>query len=413
MNFFKKYKVILLILSIIFAIWIIFWIEFTKTWNTSASSINDASIDPFVQNIDGSTIIVRDGKIYKRLNWKQKIWIKRGDKVKTIKWQATIFWPDWSITRVWSDSSLLITDMEVDSKLQNIKIKFDLESGKTWSNVIRYMTNGSYFKESYDNGNMVAAVRWTVFEVNLDKNYINAVEHDVVLKDEKNNKEYQVSEWKAIDLKNFLEVSKEFIDQKWSEINKNEDINYIKEKAKQTESNIKNNYKEKGLFTSIKGSINKDERQKITSKFDKLFYEILVDKNYYKIKELEKLVSETKDKNISNEKLMDFYQIVNSYENTEGLLKLKEGLRKLLEETATTEEQKKQFQVDFSKITTYDYLDSAKKWYIKLSDEAIKKFEQLKWQASQINIDDIKKNAWNFWNKITWWNNANTGSENE
>ncbi|MDD4530772.1 MAG: hypothetical protein PHO80_04470, partial [Candidatus Gracilibacteria bacterium] len=225
------------------------------------------------------------------------------------------------------------------------------------------------------------------FELNFEKNYINGVKQDVSLRDEKKNKEYIIQEGKALSLTDYLELSKKYLDETWIKANQNEDISFIKDKVNQTESTVKNNYQEKGFIGSIKQSINKDAIVEEANNIDELFYEILVKKNISKLESLKKIIRDSKNKELVNTKLLDFYQMINYYPNTEDNIKLKEEVTKLIEETALTEEQKNNFKEDFSKINTYNYLDSVKDGYKKVSDATKKKFEELK---GSMNLDGIK-----------------------
>lgn len=75
--------------------------------------------------------------------------------------------------------------MRVSEDLSEIGIRVDLEKGKLWSNVIHALFGDSYFRVDMPSEQVTAAVRGTVFEVNLEKNYIHSVNHAVILKDKK------------------------------------------------------------------------------------------------------------------------------------------------------------------------------------------------------------------------------------
>ncbi len=106
-----------------------------------------------------------------------------GDKIKTLESTATIFWPDGSITRLGEKSSIVIHEMRANSANTGIQIDFSLEQGKSWSNVVKYMFGESYFHERFNNDTALAAVRGTVFEVNLDRKYIHTIDHAVSVQD--------------------------------------------------------------------------------------------------------------------------------------------------------------------------------------------------------------------------------------
>lgn len=73
--------------------------------------------------------------------------------------------------------------MRAETANANIQIDFSLETGKTWSNVVKYMFGESYFRERFNNDTALAAVRGTVFEVNMDKKYIHTIDHAVTIED--------------------------------------------------------------------------------------------------------------------------------------------------------------------------------------------------------------------------------------
>ncbi|HPV63586.1 MAG TPA: FecR domain-containing protein [Fervidobacterium sp.] len=115
------------------------------------------------------------------------------DRIKTFpNSRATIFWADGSVTRLSEKTSITITSLEVSKDLSSVQIRFETESGKTWSNVIRSLLPDSFFEQSYDNGTYVATVRGTVFEVNLEKDYAHAVKHGISIRNTKQNTETEV-----------------------------------------------------------------------------------------------------------------------------------------------------------------------------------------------------------------------------
>ncbi len=103
------------------------------------------------------------------------------DIVKTI-WADSLIvveWWDWSVTRLWANSSVKIKELFVDDDLLQINLSFELLSWKSWSNVLNFMWSKSYFKESFRD--IEAWVRWTVFNVDLDNEYISVLKHKVTL----------------------------------------------------------------------------------------------------------------------------------------------------------------------------------------------------------------------------------------
>lgn len=51
-----------------------------------------------------------------------------------------------------------------------------------WTNMVRTLYPGSYMNVRLPERSLVAGVRGTVFEINLEKGYIHAVDHAVTLK---------------------------------------------------------------------------------------------------------------------------------------------------------------------------------------------------------------------------------------
>lgn len=166
-----------------FAIGTLLFSDFSK----SSAIIRTEKIDPYVLSTKGETLVIRDkedssGKQFIKVAENKKEAIFTGDRVKTIDSTATIHWPDGSITRLGEKSSIRINEMRAETANRNIQVDFSLESGKSWSNVIKYMFGESYFHERFNDDTALAAVRGTVFEVNLDRNYVHTVDHSVSIR---------------------------------------------------------------------------------------------------------------------------------------------------------------------------------------------------------------------------------------
>ena len=212
----KKKFIWVIILFIIF----ILWTEIYKTFITS--------------NIDRNSYVVL-------IEWKanlnnlslmqeKKELLKSWDRIETI-WEqslAMVKWWDWSITRLWGDSVLVIEKSEIEQNLLNIKISFKLEKGKTWSDVISFIWEDSYFHETF--ADTTAAVRWTTFEVNLEKDYLYVSKHEVKLTKKSWEKKI-VTEKKPFIISKFdftelLEFLQKFKDAAWQDLNKKLDKDF-------------------------------------------------------------------------------------------------------------------------------------------------------------------------------------------
>ena len=140
-----------------------------------------------------------------KLNEKKelKIW----DYVKTI-WDNSLIvieWWDWSLTRIGWNSRIRIDELFVDSDLLNINLSFELLSWKSWSNVINFMWEWSYFKESFRD--IEAWVRWTIFNVDLDKEYVSVTKHKLSLIKNIDQEVFEISEENPFSLKTFSFIS--------------------------------------------------------------------------------------------------------------------------------------------------------------------------------------------------------------
>ena len=168
-----------------------------------------------------------------KLDLNKKVKLKINDKVETI-WEkslAILKWWDWSITRLWGNSILVVKENQVEQNLLNIKISFKLEKWKSWSDVISFIWEDSYFNQSF--ADTTAAVRWTVFEVNLDKDYVYVESHEVELTKKSGEKKiipekkpFIISKFSFTELIKFLQ---NFKDWAWQKLNKSLDKKYYLE----------------------------------------------------------------------------------------------------------------------------------------------------------------------------------------
>jgi len=213
---------------------------------------------------------------------KQKKVLKVNDIIKTgNSWSlAVIEWWEWSITRIWENTTIKISKNNISPDLTSIHILFKIiwNTWKTWSDVVSFIWDKSYFKQDFVDTE--AAVRWTTFEVNLDKNYLYVKKHAVWLTDIKTKKTVLVTEDKPFDLKtfNFIALEKfilHFQDKIWEWVNKNLDKQFFSFLDKNLNSFIQ---KQKDLLQLDK--INFDNLNDIDR--NKLYKELL--SSYQKLK---------------------------------------------------------------------------------------------------------------------------------
>jgi len=193
------------------------------------------------------------------------------DTIKTTSDEtlAIIEWWDGSITRMWWKSELKIKSNLVSDDKTNIQISFELIKWKTWSNVISFMWNGSYFKASY--ADKEAAVRWTIFELNADKQYLYVDKHEVQMTN-KSGEKLIIWEQTALDLNTFsiitlIDFLKKYQDEAWLKINESLDNEFIKNlKAKLDEIVILKDNLKNIISNSDFKNIDLSEKQELYNK---------------------------------------------------------------------------------------------------------------------------------------------------
>ncbi len=149
------------------------------------------------------------------------------DTLKTLSEEslAIIKWWDGSVTRLWGIWELIVEEDFVSYDKTQINIKFDLLAGKSWSNVLNYIPTDSHFIQTFNDHE--AAVRGTIFDINLDKQYVYVTDHLVNITKPNGetvkvweNKPFSLEKWDFISL---LEFIQNFKDGTWTNINKNLD----------------------------------------------------------------------------------------------------------------------------------------------------------------------------------------------
>jgi len=209
----NKFIYFILIL-IIFIIWFSVYISVFKKWVDGNSYDELVEWEAYLNNDSLST----DKKEKLSLN----------DVIKTTKENslAIIEWWDWSVTRLWWNTSIVINELFVSTNVEKLNISFELLSWKTWSNVISFIPEESYFKETF--ADTEAAIRWTIFNLDLDKDYLYVIDHNVILTKD-SWETIKVSEKEPISLSSFTFISlDEFIknvrDSAFDEINRKFDL---------------------------------------------------------------------------------------------------------------------------------------------------------------------------------------------
>ena len=183
-------------------------------------------------------------------------------ETKTKDSLAVIEWWDWSITRLWWNTKVKIENQFVAKNKDQVNILFRLFSGKTWSNVVTYLWEDSYFNQTYSDTEI--AVRGTVYVVDADNDYLQVESHKVELTNKQFGKK-EVTENKQLKLSNFEFISLDdfikFFKDKWFfELNQKLDKEYLLKLSLEVEKRVKD-------FVYIAGknidNLTKEQREKL------------------------------------------------------------------------------------------------------------------------------------------------------
>lgn len=206
-----KNKFIIIVISILV---LILWIFF---FNNSSKNLDSKAI---LKNWWAN--ILRDSK---SINLEQKIpfVLNVWDTISTLSGESLLIikWWDGSITRLWPDSSIIIDEANVYQDLSRINISFELLAWKSWSNITSFFWEESYFHQTFEDNE--AAVRWTTFNVDLNKSFVYVSSHEVDLTD-KNWKTVKIWENQPFSLTTFdfislIDFIKNYKDESWKKIN--------------------------------------------------------------------------------------------------------------------------------------------------------------------------------------------------
>ncbi len=180
---------------------------------------SDDPIVPSLRIIQGWAKIIR-GSDAIILSENEEYPLMADDAIETGKDSiASITWPDHSITRMWPLTRIVIHTMMASMWYEHIQISFSLKKGKIWSTVVRSMIGDSYFETKLPKNDIIAWVRGSIYEINLDGGYIHAVEHALSLKNNLRQK-VLLMPGELVDSENVLiRLGRELIDNTWRDIN--------------------------------------------------------------------------------------------------------------------------------------------------------------------------------------------------
>lgn len=313
------------------------------------------------------------------------------DTIRTL-WNSSLAileWWDGSVTRLWWNTTVKIDNLYLSKNLDTINIKFNLLSWKSWSNVISFLWSESYFKEEFSE--TVAAVRWTIFDVDLTNDYLYVIDHKVTLT-KSDWEQIEVLQNKPINLTNFDFISLEeflskFKDKAWEKLNNWFDINLLKSLEEQVTSDLNEliNIDDLNIDKVLDSSDLKKEElyNKILTDYQKLNFiksdnEVLFKKKIELKEALIKLSSDENKQMLMQNTFYDFNNIIDSknYDNLDILLPILESNKELLKS------------LNFNKITDFNSLpEKIKNKFIDLKILII--------ETSSIIDDKIKENLEN------------------
>ncbi|NRH21381.1 hypothetical protein HOO68_05030 [Candidatus Gracilibacteria bacterium] len=140
---------------------------------------------------------------------------------------SSVSWPDHSVTRLGPNTRLTIQRMRVTDDYSKIELVAVLESGKVWSNIVRTLYPNSRVEFRLPKSGTVVGVRGTVFEINLDGNYIHSVEHNVTLQGKIGQGQVTLMPGEAVRVDNIREKILAGLDTAWASMNSIKDITYM------------------------------------------------------------------------------------------------------------------------------------------------------------------------------------------
>ena len=116
----------------------------------------DDPINPYLWTEVGQSTLVR-GEIAYDIPEKNRYHVREDDIIITYTGsEATIFWPDRSLTRIGENSQLVVHTMKVAQDYSKIEIEASLVAGKIYSNITRTLYPGSYMTVNIPNEKIIA-----------------------------------------------------------------------------------------------------------------------------------------------------------------------------------------------------------------------------------------------------------------
>lgn len=374
-----KNKFIIFIITII--LWIVVWLIY--------NSQDKKDLESYVVLMKWQAFL-NDEQLKVQDRNKLAVW----DMVKTVTNDslAVLEWWDGSVTRLWWNSSIEINEMHISNDLTSMNISFNLLSWKTWSNVVSFFWEWSYFKENFRDTE--AAVRWTIFDVDLNKDYLYVVDHKVQL----TNGSWdviEVTENNPINLQNFSFIGLErFIkslkDVDWEQSNLSLDNQFVVALRSRLDKDIKNisKYRDLDINSYLNDSEKKQELyNELLSNYQKLNFVKSDDIELFNAKlelkdKLLQLSDESNKSILVNSTLYDFKEMLDAkrYESTDLLL----GILSKNSDKLNDIDLKSYFE----KVSIPDEIKKISDKFSNLNDFFMNTFDTFK--SVNVGIDDIK-----------------------
>ena len=188
---------------------------------------SDDPITPYLSVESGKATIAR-GDTAIDLIAPESYDIREGDIIITSSASlSSVFWPDHSVTRLGPSTRLTIERMRVADDYSKIELVAVLENGKVWSNIIRTLYPDSRVEFRLPKSGTVVGVRGTVFEINMDNNYIHSVEHNVTLQGRIGQGVLTLLPGEAVRIDDIRQKILTGLDTAWSSMNTLKDTAYM------------------------------------------------------------------------------------------------------------------------------------------------------------------------------------------
>lgn len=313
--------------------------------------ITKERISPYVLATEGKTVVRSSDGSTTTLEAQERKNIRTDDRIRTLaNSSATIFWMDGSVTRLGESTNISVLELKSGAG-DSTQVDFSISEGKSWSNLARGLDPDSSFKQRYDNDQKVAAVRGTVFEINVEKGYLRTESHAVDIQDEKGGYLATVADGRSISTESSIDpIDSRNLDPKWQKRNLENDTELTAERLRKI--------KEKLRMLTKKESWIREVQEYLRELFgiSHLNLPITVDSSGSGISlsiDSSKLTSK------NSQELLAIYEAISVLSTSEDTLDSKIKLREAILQTLP-EKEAKNYREIFSRATLFDIWDALK-----------------------------------------------------